>query len=114
MTDKTPAEIADTAAEAIRSLNYATPGDLVYPGDAYSTVGNLSVMAMRLPQALQQIAQFLKRLEEAGQLKSDTDTLGDDLEATYAGLTVAAGAAETLRTALDRAQQGLGTIAYKE
>ncbi|MFI6730913.1 hypothetical protein [Streptomyces atratus] len=117
MTDKTPAQLADAAGDAIRALNHATLGrqaDWEYPGDAYSVVGNLAHMAGMLPQALDQIAQLLKRLEGEGHLKSDRDTLADDLEAAHDGLTIAAGAAETLRGALDRAQNGLGSVAYKE
>lgn len=117
MTDKTPAQFADTAGDAIRALNHATLGrqaDWEYPGDAYSVVGNLAYMAGMLPQAIEQVAKHLKRLEEEDHLKSDRDTLAADLEAAYAGLTIAAGAAETLRGALDRAQSGLGTVAYRE
>ncbi|MFE5614111.1 hypothetical protein [Streptomyces sp. NPDC056524] len=64
--------------------------------------------------ALEQTARLLKRLEEEGRLKSDRDTLAADLEAAYAGLTIAAGAAETLRGALKRAHGGLGAVAYKD
>ncbi|WP_331724051.1 hypothetical protein [Streptomyces erythrochromogenes] len=113
MTDKTPVSVTDTAAEAIRDLNHLTP-DLQYPGDAYSTVANLSALAMRLPQALEQIAAFVKGLEEQGRLRSDKDTLDEDLAATYAGLNVAAAAAQTLYGALDQAHQGLGPVAYKD
>jgi hypothetical protein len=115
MTHKTPAQLADAAGDAIRALNHTTIGsqaDWEYPGDAYSVVGGLSYMAGMLPQAIDQIAQLLKRLEQEGYLKSDRDTLADDLEATHDGLTIAAGAAETLRGALDRAQNGLGGAAY--
>jgi hypothetical protein len=111
---KTPQQIADDIAEGVRSLNYATPGDLQHPGDAYSTIGNLSIAAMRLPQALQQIQQFIERLENEGHLKSDKDTLDSDLAATHAGLGAAVGAATALYEALNRAQSGLGTIAYRD
>ncbi|MCY0923201.1 hypothetical protein OS965_34555 [Streptomyces sp. H27-G5] len=117
MTDKTPAQLADTAGDAIRALNHATLGrqaDWEYPGDAYSVVGNLAYMAGMLPQALDQIAKHIKSLEGEDRLKSDRDTLTADLEAAYAGLTIAAGAADTLRGALNRAQSGLSSIAYKE
>jgi hypothetical protein len=43
MTDKTPAQLADSAAEAIRALNHETMSsraDWEYPGDAYSTVAS--------------------------------------------------------------------------
>ncbi|WP_327419718.1 hypothetical protein [Streptomyces sp. NBC_01233] len=117
MTDKTPAQLAEAAGDAVRALNHATLGtqaDWEYPGDVYSVVGNLSYMAGMLPQALDQVAQLLKRLEAEGHLKSDRDTLAADLEAAYAGLTIAAGAASTLRGALDRAHNGLGAVAYKD
>lgn len=118
MTDKTPAQLADAAGDAIRALNHATLGsprpDWEHPGDAYSVVGNLAYMASMLPQALDQTARLVKRLEEEGHLKSDRDTLAADLEAAYAGLTIAAGAAETLRGALQRAHNGLGPVAYKD
>ncbi len=118
MTAKTPAQLADTAGDAIRALNHATLSsprpDWEYPGDAYSVVGNLSYTAGMLPQAIEQIAQLLKRLEEENHLKSDRDTLAADLKAAHDGLTIAAGAAETLRGALDRAHNGLGAVAYKD
>ncbi|WP_052411139.1 hypothetical protein [Streptomyces sp. NRRL S-118] len=117
MTDKTPAQLAATADDAIRALNHATLGrqaDWEYPGDAYDVVGNLAHMAGMLPQAIEQIAQLLKRLEGEDHLKSDRGSLDADLAAAYDGLTIAAGAAETLRGALDRAQNGLGAVAYKD
>ncbi|QGZ53332.1 hypothetical protein GPZ77_34445 (plasmid) [Streptomyces sp. QHH-9511] len=118
MTDKTPAQLSETVGDAIRALTHATLGSprpgWEYPGDAYSVVGNLVYMTGMLPQALEQTAQLLKRLEDEGHLKSDRDTLTADLEAAYAGLTIAAGAAETLRGALNRAHSGLGPIAYKD
>ncbi|WP_225102685.1 hypothetical protein [Streptomyces sp. CoH27] len=117
MTDKAPAQLADDAAEAIRALNHRTrspQADWEYPGDAYDVVGNLSTLAMRLPQLLEQIANHIKALEDADHLKSDKHQLDADLVATYDGLTIAAGAAETLRGALDRAHGGLSSIAYKD
>ncbi|MFD6891932.1 hypothetical protein [Streptomyces sp. NPDC059957] len=117
MTEKTAPAAADTASEAIRALNHLTrsPRDgFQYPGDAYSTVAALSEMAARLPQAIEQIAVFMKNLEAGEHLRSDKGTLADDLQAVHDGLTVAAGAAQTLHGALDRAHQGLGPIAYKD
>lgn len=118
MTDKTPVQLADTAGDAIRGLNHATLSsprpDWQYPGDAYSVVGNLAYMTGMLPQALDQITQLLKRLEDEGHLKSDRDTLAADLEAAYTGLADAASAAETLRSALESAHSGLGPVAYKD
>lgn len=117
MTDKTPAQLADDAAEAVRALNHATKAsgeEWQYPGDAYSTVGDLSTMAMRLPQALEQIHNFIGQLTATGKLRSDRDTLDADLSETQAGLHEAVTAADHLHQALNRAHSGLSSIAYKD
>ncbi|MFF3720565.1 hypothetical protein [Streptomyces prasinus] len=120
MTDKTPAQLADDAYEALRALNHATIGwnrgheDWQFPGDAYSVVGNLSQTAMVLPQALEQIEALVKHLESGENLRSDRNTLDTDLAATYEGLAEAKAAAQTLFEALNRAHSGLSPIAYKD
>lgn len=119
MTDKTPAQLADDAAEAIRALNHRTLAwnrgdeDWAYPGDAYSVAGNLSQAAMMLPQALEQITGLVRDLHEKGHLRSDRDQLEADLAETLSGLSEARIAAETLYSALNRAHSGLSPIAYK-
>jgi hypothetical protein len=53
---------ADTAAEAIRALNYATlpaAGTLTGPADVYDVVGALGSLTGRLPQVLSQLQSFL-------------------------------------------------------
>ena len=74
MTDKTPTQLADEAAEAIRAINHLTQGsprdDWQYPGDVYSLVANLSQMAMMLPQALDQASRFITDLNERGTRQS--------------------------------------------
>ncbi|MET7924205.1 hypothetical protein ABZT43_09505 [Streptomyces sp. NPDC005349] len=109
------ADLADQAAETIRSLNYATlpdAGGLAFPGDAYSTVGNLSTLAMRLPQALHQVRAFIDRQHENGDLYSDQGP--DDLVAQVANLRGATSdavrAAETLYAALEQAHIALSPI----
>jgi hypothetical protein len=117
MTAKTPAQLADDAAEAIRAINHRTMSsgdDWQYPGDAYSVVGNLSQVAMMLPQALDQIGALVERLDQAGNLRSDKDTLATDLDSTYGGLADAHDAARKLYDALNRAHSGLSPIAYKD
>jgi hypothetical protein len=114
--DRTPAEIADTAAEALRTLNHRTRtegDDWQYPGDAYSVVGNLTYLAGGLPQAISQIRALMQRLENSGNLRSDKDAIGSDLHETYAGLDDAKAAAEQMYAALNRAHAGLGPIAYE-
>jgi hypothetical protein len=54
--------IAAGIDEAFRILNYATSADkhgLVYPGDVYSVLGELSAALAKLPQALLQMSTFL-------------------------------------------------------
>jgi hypothetical protein len=72
-----PAAIARTAAEAVRSLNHATLSGqgLEQPSDAYEVLGELATAASRLPQLLAQVAGFLDRALAGGRLGHD---LGDD------------------------------------
>ncbi|MDQ0689011.1 hypothetical protein QFZ56_008057 [Streptomyces achromogenes] len=118
MTDKTPAKLADEAAEAIRAINHLTQGsprdDWEYPGDVYSLVANLSQMAMMLPQALEQASHLMNKLNEGGHLRSDKDTLDQDLGEVFYGLDDARNAAQKLYGSLNRAHNGLGPIGYKD
>ncbi|MEU9703020.1 hypothetical protein [Streptomyces sp. NPDC047981] len=117
MTDKTPAQYADQAAEAIRAINHLTmsPRDgFQYPGDVYSLVAGLSRMAMMLPQALEQASRLIADLNESGHLRSDKDQLEHDLGETFHGLEKARIAADQLYGGLNRAHSGLGPIAYKD
>jgi len=71
-----PAALARTTAEAVRSLNHATlGGGLEQPSDAYEVLGELATAASRLPQLLAQVAGFLDRALADGRLGHD---LGDD------------------------------------
>lgn len=114
MTDQTPAQHADNAAESIRAINHATldspRAGWEEPGDAYSTVAGLSQTAMMLPQAIGQIRALVEKLHQAGTLRSDRGRLADDLAATLDGLEAAQSAAELLYQALNRAHNGLGPI----
>jgi hypothetical protein len=71
---KTPAALADQAAESIRSLNHATlskrPG-WEYPADAYDVVGDLARLAAMLPQALQQTGKFFDDMADNGHVGVD-------------------------------------------
>jgi hypothetical protein len=70
MTDpKSPAEVADQAAEAIRALNRQLhQGALRYAADVYDIIGALKTAAGRLPQALGELAAWLEREQAAGRL----------------------------------------------
>jgi hypothetical protein len=118
MTDaKTPAQLADDAAEAVRALNHATlsPRDgWEYPADAYSVVGNLGMLVMRLPQVLEQLTEFVERLHQEGHVKADG---GDTLERVSnlgAAKSDAEDAATKLQSALDEMHAALSPLAYKD
>ncbi len=115
----TATELSDAAAEAIRDLNYATrqmSSGLEYPGDAYTTVANLSTLAMRLPQALGQIRDFIDRLHTQGHLRSDNapDDLAQRLDDLRADIAAASRCADTLHTCLNQAHNALSPISYAE
>lgn len=118
-TPPAAADLAETAAEAIRDLNRVTRsmgGGLEYPGDAYTTVANLSALAMRLPQAFEQICGFIDRLDELGSLRSDNgpEDLAQRLEDLRSAMTLAGGWASALHTCLDQAHSALSPIGYAE
>lgn len=118
MTDKTPTEYADDAAEAIRALNHATGSrreGWQYPGDAYEVVGDLEMMARRLPQALTQARELLEQLRTGGHIRHDKGGDGlPDVMAAMAGLRSAAEAAEALRDDLRDVHAALSPLAWKE
>ncbi|WP_055526605.1 hypothetical protein [Streptomyces graminilatus] len=118
MTAKTPAQLADDAAEAIRALNHATmstrPG-WEFPADAYSVVGNLRELAQRLPQLYGQIGVFIQRLAADDHIRSDKGGDGaDEVTAAYDALMRAQDDAVTMEAALDGAHSALSPLAYKE
>lgn len=71
-------ELAEQAAEAIRSLNHLTmPGrDLQYPADVYKIVGSLRTMAQHLPQLFGELAKFLIAEANAGRIGHDSGESG--------------------------------------
>lgn len=116
---RTPAQLSDDAAEAVRALNHATMSardGWTYPGDAYSTVANLAALARMLPQTLAQMVRFVDALEETGRLTSDhgPSDLPGRLETFHGALRNAENHAQILGRALDMAHQSLGPVAYKE
>ncbi|MFE1777176.1 hypothetical protein [Streptomyces sp. NPDC059008] len=119
MTDQTPAGHASAAAEAVRHLNHATLGPgrdgWQYPSDAYSVVGDLVALAQRLPQALDQIAQFVTQLEAQGHLRSDRDRdVADEVAAVTAGLRMSTDDVELLTDHLNAVHSALSPLAWKE
>ena len=68
-----PAQWADDAAEAIRSLNHATAtthadGGYGWPGDVDAVLGSLTLLAQRLPQACHQAAAWLTAAHAEGRV----------------------------------------------
>lgn len=63
-------QVADTLAEAVRVLNYATRGadGLQYPSDVGYVLAALSQTASRLTQTCNQLAQFVTTEFEAGRV----------------------------------------------
>ncbi|MFI1161975.1 hypothetical protein [Streptomyces sioyaensis] len=119
MTDQTPTGHASAAAEAVRHLNHATLGPgrdgWQYPGDAYSVIGDLVALAQRLPQALDQIAQFVTRLESEGHLRSDRGRdVADEVAAVTAGLRMSTDDAAALADHLDAVHSALSPLAWKD
>lgn len=114
---KTPSQLADQAAEAVRSLNHATlskrPG-WEYPSDAYDVVGGLARVAMMLPQALQQAGRFVDDIANNGHMGVDAG--GPDVAAMQTDLAVeltnAVNSAQVLYLQLSRAHAVLSHATY--
>lgn len=109
-----PARHAEAAAEAVRSLNHATlpgAGELTGPAVVYDTLGSLTILAARLPQALSQLQAFLDSETDAGRVRVvDGEHAGDPAAAaaTCGHWTDAArAAAHALQHALEQAHAAL-------
>lgn len=105
---------AEAAAESIRSINHALYTGLDTPGDAYALVGHLAHLASMLPQALTMTRKAVERLERDSDLRSDRDTLTDDLALAHEGLEQAAADAHALYVAITRAHGGLSHIGMQD
>lgn len=119
MTDaKTPAQLADDAAEGVRGLNHATlsPGrpGWEFPADAYSVIGGLDRMAGYLFQSMDQTWSLLSGLAVDGHVRSDRGDTDRDLTEAQMALEDAKVAAEALREALARAHSATSPLAFQE
>ncbi|MGW1411954.1 hypothetical protein [Streptomyces sp. NPDC002403] len=111
----TPKDLADTAAEAIRSLNHATQsskGELTYPGDAYEVVASLTVLTQRLPQSFEQLSHFLGGLAESGAVTADYGIPDEHLAEARSALASGALIAQTLTEFLDSVHSSLAPLGY--
>jgi hypothetical protein len=121
MTDpKTPAQLADDAAEAVRSANHATlsAGPALgweFPSDAYDVIGNLLAMVQRLPQLLEQTGAHVQRLATADHVRSDRGGNGaDEVAAALDAIGRASDDAVSMAAALDTAHSALSPLAYQD
>jgi hypothetical protein len=112
-------ELADVAAAAIRTLNYATRGTdgLRDVGDVYELLGTLAQLSERLPQLYGQIRDYLTDAHNRGELFEPADgphqgstTLAVML--TRDALGRAAGDATTMREAVRNAQAEIRAVRY--
>lgn len=72
--DRTPATIADAAAEEVRALAHTThpfKAPWRQPSEISDTVQNTALIVDRLPQVLQQLSQGLQGLHEKGAVRAD-------------------------------------------
>jgi len=117
MPAKSPATLASSAAEAIRSLNHATLNygrvDWEYPSDAYDVIGGLDRMAGMLPQALDQVDALLSTVAGDKRLRSDRGTPDQDIVQALAALADARDAAVQLNAALSRAHSATGALGWE-
>lgn len=118
-TDRTPAQLADDAAEAIRSANHATltsPREgWEFPSDAYDVVGALLVMVQRLPQLLEQTGAHVQQLADEGHVRSDRGGNGaDEVAAALDAIGRASADAVAMAAALDTAHSALSPLAYQD
>jgi hypothetical protein len=107
---RSPTDVADAIAEAVRTLNYQTGAggrvELEYPGDLYSVVANLKIAAMRLPQLFDQMARWLTDEYAAGRVAHDSrNDAGEYVAAVADALERASQDAVTLQAALDSAHE---------
>jgi hypothetical protein len=105
--------LAGRAAEAVRELNHLTrdPGVFTGPAELYRLVGELAVLAGRVPQLLGQLDRWLREEHDAGRVRVDTGTdPGPIVAAAGADLADARDAAHELAHVLDAAQQHLAHL----
>jgi hypothetical protein len=117
---KTPAQLADEAAEAIRSANHVTlsagPADgWEFPSDAYEVIGHLVALVQRLPQLLAQTGAHVQRLADGDHVRSDRGGNGaEEVAAALDAIGRASTDAVAMAAALSTAHSALSPLAYKD
>ncbi len=104
----TALEAARAAAEGVRALNHATTfgAGYVWPSDVDDVAAELSLLARRLPQALEQAAAWLEQAQAAGRVGVDNGEKPAEVVALVATqLRAAAAYAKWMAGMLDDARQ---------
>ena len=96
LEDPDPSTFLENAAESLRRFNHATIAGNLDPWAVYEALGRLAETALRMPQAIEQLATSLRR-EGAGS-RFDAD------------LTAVRHAAVAMHEALAAAHSGLGEL----
>jgi hypothetical protein len=112
------AEAGQLFDDCSRLLVYATmsgKGGLEYPGDAYRLIADIYSATGRLPQACEQVGQFLEAqaAREAAYEARGRDPVEQAAQAA-AHLAKAAVAAHALTTALQAAQTAIAGLGIRE
>jgi len=113
MTNRDALELAGQAAEALRELNHRTCDPRVFTGPAgvYRLVGELTLVADRFPQLLDQLDRWLYADHKGGRVRADTgDDPGRSVAAAAALLADAGDTAHDLAQVLAAAQQHLAHL----
>lgn len=93
--NRTPAQIADAAAEELRALNHRTLDAKAFeqPGDVSETVDALARVVQYLPQALRQAEAGLEMLRDGQRIRLDdkppAEVSQQDIHERVAGVVLA-------------------------
>lgn len=112
---RTPSQLADDAAEAIRSLNHVTMHADAYnePADINSTVSRLEALAYTLPQALNQTARTLQAMSQDPGIRIDSGAnSAEKVAEAVQEMLRAQQAFQAAGEALSRANQRLSTMGW--
>lgn len=102
---RSPAELADAAYEAVRTLNHATfPAqcELADQQDLYRVLGSLAALLHATPQALRQVGDWLAREQQHGRVGVDGTCPASPATTVEAIVTALAAAADTLTNSARR------------
>lgn len=117
MSDKTPAQLANDVAGAVRALNRATSRsseDWAYPNQAYDVVGTLAYVAHALDQSLDQVRLLIAKLAADGRIEVRSPDGPKKLEDFDVNALSAAESVKQLAKAMDAMHSALSPMAYKE